>query len=376
MVRQVFTGIEQFDFQIIRFTSLLKDSYPQVTEDLASIHQVQDTEGWYSWWASRAQTYEKKGQLELAASYYRAALFYLADSDPRKDLAYQKFICCFYSYHSDWQELRHQVPYRQGFLPALLLPNPQAKRTLLVFGGFDSYLEELASWFQLLRQELPSHNILIFDGPGQGHVPRQGIYFQANYEEAVAAVLDYFDLKAVDAIGISWGGSFVLRAAAFENRIKRLIAFDIFYDAMDTLRLHSTRLEFATLQLLLALRQKRWINRIIQQKATESINFQWFLDNGCSVTGEETAYDFLKNIQHHRIKAILPLVRQDCLLMAGSQDMYVPLTRLQDIEEGLSSAHSIQSTVFTPETSGELHCQINDIPLALETIRDYLQKRV
>ena len=374
MTKEIYTGIEQFDFQITRFTSLLRGRYLQVQQDLASIHKVQDTESWYRWWMDRAQAYERAGLLEPAASYYRAALFYLPGGDARKEAAYEKFIHCFYSYHQDWQDCRYQVPYKEGFLPALLLTNPQASRILLVFGGFDSYLEELAGWFELLRQELPSHNILIFDGPGQGHVPSQRIYFQANYEEAVTAVLDYFDLKALDAIGISWGGSFVLRAAAFEPRIQRAIAFDIFYDVMDTVKLNSSWLEFTGLRLLMALRQKKLINHLIQQKAGASINFQWFLDNGCSITGEKTPYDFLRNIQQHRIKAILPLVQQDCLLMAGSQDMYVPLARLTAIERGLIQARSISKKIFSPETGGELHCQIDNIPLALEVIKEFLEK--
>ena len=48
MKRKIYTGIEQFDFQIIRFTSSLETNYTQVSQDLKEIGQaISDFESWY-----------------------------------------------------------------------------------------------------------------------------------------------------------------------------------------------------------------------------------------------------------------------------------------------------------------------------------------
>ena len=48
------------------------------------------------------------------------------------------------------------------------------------------------------------------------------------WEEPVSAVLDYFHLDDVTLIGLSLGGYLALRTAAIENRISRVVAFDVF----------------------------------------------------------------------------------------------------------------------------------------------------
>lgn len=338
--------------------------------------RIKDRESWLAWWSKKAQSYEAAGKLEPAWIYYRAALFYLPLSDPRKEALYHKFTACFYEYYRELDFGKYDIPYRQGFLPALYLRSPQARRTLLVFGGFDSYLEELASWLFKLQQDLPDYNLLIFDGPGQGHVPAQGIYFQADYEEAVSSVLDYFALEEVAAVGVSWGGYFVLRAAAFEKRIKQLVAFDIFYSPMDTMRLAAGWPRYLLLRTLLGLRQKWLMNRVMEAQAKKRIDFHWFLTNGYDVTGEDNPYDFIRNIQRHSLKGILPQVRQTCLLLAGSQDMYVPVSRLKTIRQGLIQASRIESRLFTADSGGVLHCQIDRVEAAMAVMREFLEEEI
>jgi alpha-beta hydrolase superfamily lysophospholipase len=67
--------------------------------------------------------------------------------------------------------------------------------------------------------------VIGFDGPGQGAALRKfGLPITYQWEKSVKSVLDYFHLDDVTIIGISMGGWFCLRAAAFESRITRVIA--------------------------------------------------------------------------------------------------------------------------------------------------------
>ena len=65
-------------------------------------------------------------------------------------------------------------------------------------------MEELVNWFYPLQSQIKM-NFLLFDGPGQGSVPFQHLYFESDYEKVVTIILDYTHLEEVDAIGISWG---------------------------------------------------------------------------------------------------------------------------------------------------------------------------
>ncbi len=53
------------------------------------------------------------------------------------------------------------------------------------------------------------------------------------WEKPVNTVLDYFKLNEVTLIGISLGGYLALRAAAYEKRIKKVIAYDVIYNFFD-----------------------------------------------------------------------------------------------------------------------------------------------
>jgi cephalosporin-C deacetylase-like acetyl esterase len=70
-------------------------------------------------------------------------------------------------------------------------------------------------------------------GPGQGGALRQGIYFEHAWEKPAKALLDYFNLDAVDWLGASCGGYLSIRAAAFEPRIKHIISMPTSYSGLD-----------------------------------------------------------------------------------------------------------------------------------------------
>ena len=91
------------------------------------------------------------------------------------------------------------------------------------------------------------YDVILFEGPGQGAaLRRSSLYMTYEWEKPVAAVLDYFQLSDVTLVGVSLGGYLAPRAAAFEERITRLVAFDVFlYDQ------HGSGLQGAIYQLFL-----------------------------------------------------------------------------------------------------------------------------
>ncbi|WP_119327357.1 alpha/beta hydrolase [Companilactobacillus musae] len=365
------TGNEQLDFQINRFTMNFKDD-KRVQQDIQDMsYKIKSVEDWNKWWSKKALEYEQLGEFEIAANYYKAAMFYLIASSQRQKL-YQSFIRCFYQYYDDFDYERGEVPYENGFLPTLYLKNKNATKTLLVIGGFDSYLEEVATFFKYMRGT--NYNMLIFDGPGQGNTSYQGLKFVPNFEKPVGAILDYYNLENVAAIGLSWGGYLVMRAAAFEKRITKVIAMDIFYSPMDTVKMNVGLMRYGILNILLKYNQIKLVNNLFDKLAKENIDLTWKLTNGYQLTEEKTPFDLIKNLKRHNVKNILPLVNQDCLLLAGREDIYVPVSRLKTIKKGLISSSRIESKIFDSTTGGEKHCQIGHMDLAFERIINFLDK--
>jgi alpha-beta hydrolase superfamily lysophospholipase len=100
----------------------------------------------------------------------------------------------------------------------------QSKGTLVVFGGFDSYIEEWLPAGLFFRDA--GYDTILFEGPGQGaaleltHLP-----MSPEWEKPVKTVLDFFRRDAVTLMGFSLGGGLVIHAAAFEPRVRRVIRF-------------------------------------------------------------------------------------------------------------------------------------------------------
>ena len=105
----------------------------------------------------------------------------------------------------------------------------------MICGGFDSTLEEL--YFVLVAAGLErGYSVLAYEGPGQGSIIReQGVPFTHEWEKPTAAILDEYlrthprPVKIV-LVGMSMGGFLAPRAAAFDERIDGVVAFDVFFD--------------------------------------------------------------------------------------------------------------------------------------------------
>jgi 2,6-dihydroxypseudooxynicotine hydrolase len=124
---------------------------------------------------------------------------------------------------------RVTIPFEGGHLYGILRkPAGIARPPIMIMAcGLDSAKEETEAYeVPFLARGIA---ILVFDGPGQG----EGEYdwpIRGNYEAAVKAVCDYVETRAdldtsrIAMWGVSLGGYYAPRAAAFEPRIKACVA--------------------------------------------------------------------------------------------------------------------------------------------------------
>ena len=81
----------------------------------------------------------------------------------------------------------HEVTFDSLRLPAWAFSAPQAHGTLVVFGGFDSYIEEFFPILLSFQDE--GWNVVAFEGPGQGTVlEEQGAPLMPEWHRPVTAV--------------------------------------------------------------------------------------------------------------------------------------------------------------------------------------------
>ncbi|CAH1851869.1 alpha/beta fold hydrolase [Convivina intestini] len=362
---------EQFNLQINRFINDQYENDPIVQQDLATIiPKLQDTESWYQSWYEQAQEKEKAGQWSLAAVYYQAAEFYLDSQDLRDQDAYEKYRSNFYKDYQDFKYEEYKVPYENSYLPVVKLITPGATKNLLFFAGYDSYMEEMIKMAKFMKGI--DYNIYVFDGPGQGTALRNGLKLTHSWEKPIAAILDYFDIKRASAIGMSLGGYLVMRAAAFEKRLDKVVAFDIFYSFMDSLRLRLPYQLMTKIEQLLEKNQEEAINQMFKGMMDKNLDLDWKINKGMENTGAKTPYALLKAFQQYNMNPIMPFINQDILLLAGENDQYVPSTRLSEIEKGLVNASSIKSIMFNKQSGGDQHCQAGRRDLGFDAIKQFL----
>jgi hypothetical protein len=161
------------------------------------------------------------------AYYLRLAEFFLFTKDPRKLPTRQRFVDLILDHFKIPASAYSRIPFESGWLPAYRLTPARPKDTLVVFGGFDSYIEEWLRAALFFRNA--GYDTIMFEGPGQGvALELAHLTMSPEWHKPVKAVLDFFRLDTVTLMGFSLGGCLVIRAAAFErtrapsDRLRRL----------------------------------------------------------------------------------------------------------------------------------------------------------
>ena len=368
-----YTGDEQFDLQLNRFTHPELD--PSVKGDLAEvIPQLRTAGDWYPCWSELARRREVAGDHAVASGYWGAAAFYEPLDSETKRTAVAGFRREFYAGWDGPELERLEVPYAGSSLPALRIRTAaeHSAEPLLLFGGFDSYMEEMAGWLRALGD--CGRDVVIFDGPGQGTALMRGLAMPLAWERPVGAVLDALEIERCAAMGMSLGGLLVMRAAAFEPRVTRIVAMDVFYRMFDALEIRLPRPAGVALESLVWCRASGVLDAAVSRLAARDHDMAWKLQQALAITGTDSPHELLYELERWSFAGLGPLVRQDVLLFAGERDQYVPLRRLGQVARELVNANSVTTRVFTDAEHAAEHCQVGNLPLALGVVRDWLDE--
>jgi pimeloyl-ACP methyl ester carboxylesterase len=357
------------DYQLNRWHSL---GYARLEDMQEAGRKIRSFDDWKEVMTALAETAEAEGRWINAAFYYRAAEFFVLPSDPDKELLYDRFSDAFYNHAFAGEPFeQYRVPYEGAYLPALRLPAQQgpARGTIVIHGGFDSFIEEWYSCATFFAAR--GYDVILFEGPGQGAaLKKAGLALTHEWEKPVKAVLDYFVLDDVTLLGISMGGWMCFRAAAFEPRIRRVIASSIAYDYMQFLP------EPARVIIMYLFRFRGLMDRIAAMKMNASYQERWGINNLMYITKTKPPMDATDVLLRFNAENQHPeRVLQDVLILTGAEDHFIPLKMHDRQVRALGNARSVTARIFTREEQAQNHCQIGNLGLALNVMLDWIGQR-
>ena len=242
----------ELDFQLLRQLGMAAYGGASVGECLAVAAEIRDAgpQAWTDAFAALAERQEADAQQRAAVGHrigardryfhasnsYRAAEYFSpfgTDRHIELGLASRAaFLAAMAQGGVEIEEL--WLPWRGQRLPGYWLAPPSVLPegpTLIATSGFDGTLEE--TYFQIGKAALErGWRVLQICGPGQMDTARTepATHFVPNTESWVTPWFDvalnhpHIDPQRIALLGLSFGGYFVSRAAAHEDRLRAMVA--------------------------------------------------------------------------------------------------------------------------------------------------------
>lgn len=327
---------------------------------------------WFDSWTSVAERAEElaahdadagrtrsAGRKQLrAAAYHLMAERMMTNHSPRKARSYAAALACFaQGAHRLGRRVELvDIPFEDGAtLPGIFVPPAgsagRPAPCLIVFNGYDVTKEVL---FLLGIGEVAARGIavLLCDQPGSGGaLRRHGLSTRHDMEVPADACLDYLagrgdiDPDRVGIAGISMGGYFAPRAAAFEPRIAACVAWGAFHDLVDVA---------ANLAVTGA-------------HSAPPFQVPWVF----GITDRAELADFAGRFT---LDGVAEKITCPLLVIHGAADRQVPLAQAHRTIDQATNAARRDLVVFPEGGWGDQHCQVDDPTLAIDLIADWLQE--
>ena len=377
-----YTGNRQFDLQINRYLGPILDRPGMDRLTTSTLSRIRSTSQLTQFAQRMAARFDAEGDAAAAWRLYFLAAFYLPEHDQRKrhfiDAASRNFDAA----HTHLAMRRHTVPCKDGLLTAIHWqadPDdharfPDAPSTLVMMNGYDGYAEEIMGFAEYFPCR--PFDIIAFDGPGQGHTALAGMPLEPQWERPTEAVLDYFGIDNAAALGVSFGGYLVMRAAAYCPRITRVIAFDMMYRLLDGLTMPLPRALRPIADAIVGNPRPAWLIDAAMRIAPRfNADLSWKLQQASHLTGLHRPSQVLRAFGDYTMEPLEGRITQPCLVLAGDADQYVPFERLGDVRRALRNAESLDVRTFRRAQDPDMaqHCQIGDLDRAFAMMGGWLQ---
>ncbi|WP_454853427.1 alpha/beta hydrolase family protein [Promicromonospora soli] len=253
---------------------------------------------------------------------------------------------------------RVEVPYGDASLPAYFLPAPGASAdspapVVVQWNGLDSTKEMM--YYSGFPQMLARRGVstLMVDTPGSGEALRmRGLTARHDTEVWAAACVDFLetlpeaDASRVGLVGWSLGGYYAPRAAAFEDRVKLVVAWGANHD-------------WAAVQE--ARRRREGENPVPHY--WEHVFWVW---------GVSTMDEFVQATKGMHLDGVVEKIHVPFLITHGAGDRQIPVEYAHRSYEQAVNSPKRELRVFDDPEGGTEHISIDHMAYVAEYIADWV----
>jgi len=317
-----------------------------------------------------------------ASNYYYSATYFVdLSKDPSRMLpTWQRSRTCFDAAMKLFapRVRRVLIPYEGTKLEGYFFRSRQGtspRPLILLNNGSDGSILDM--WCTAQGALARGYHCLAFDGPGQGaSLWLQNLYFRPDWENVITPVVDFalrrfkgVDKKRIALMGMSQGGFWVPRAAAFEKRIAATIADPGAWSINKTWRDSISQVP-GLLDLLDSGRKDEFNAAIDQWPAPYKVPLQ----SRMRPYGISDYYECFKEVEKYVLTdEVISAIACPILITNPDAETFFP-GQPRTLYRKLSSARK-QIIHFRAETGADLHCEPKAAGLRDLKVLDWLDEQ-
>ena len=267
-------------------------------------------------------------------------------------------------------------PYEKTTLPGYFFKvDDSGKRRPLIILNNGSDGGMITAWTLGVAAALErGYNAYTFYGPGQGTAMlQQKLYSRPDWEKVVSPLLDYLlirrevDADRIALVGISQGGYWAPRAAAFDSRVAACVADPGVWDVSTA---WTQALPKPMLDLLAGGQQQKfdnliriWLRFNARAMATLVLRMRPF--------GSNSPFEAFKAVQGYNLAGVAKQIRCPMLITGPEVEQFWP-GQSQKLYDALSGPKTLLK--FTAAEGGDLRCEPMAPGLRSQRIFDWLDQ--
>ena len=107
----------------------------------------------------------------------------------------------------------------------------------------------------------------------------------------------------------------------------------------------------------------------------KNIDVSWGYRNALWTMGTKDVDETIKAFAAYTLAPVADRIRQDVLILAGTEDHFIPFHQTADFEKALVNARSVTTRIFDGPSGGAGHCQGGALTLYHAAVFDWLLEK-
>ncbi len=268
-----------------------------------------------------------------------------------------------------------EIPYESSTLPGYFFRAPGVAGrapVIIAHQGRDAWAEDNKHIADAANRR--GYHALLFDGPGMGKALRlQGLPFRPDWEKVITPVVDFLaarpdtDIGRLALFGASMGGYLAPRAAAFEHRLKLLVANPGVLDWSQIFTGFLRELD-PTLLPLLASDPQAFDHRI-ESMMQASDFLRWGIRDSMWHHAAASPSELIKDSRRYVLENVAPRIRARTLVVDAEAEAWGQSQRLFD---ALTCPKDLLR--HSEEEAAQFHVQPGALAIATQRLFDWIDR--